>query len=86
MPPDEVPHEITLLDKAFEAAESELSREREELSHRAGSDMGDILGFHQRWLADPKPRKEIAALVETKFYSAAYAISVFMRRYRRRFQ
>jgi phosphoenolpyruvate-protein phosphotransferase (PTS system enzyme I) len=86
VPADEVPHELALLERAFDAAQTELGKEREELSRRAGADMGDILGFHQRWLADPKPRKEIAALIESKPYSAAYAISVFMRRYRRRFQ
>ncbi len=84
--PQQVPHELSLLERAFKAAREEIGPEREQLAARAGAELADIFGFHEHWLADPKPRKEIAALIETKQYSAAYAISVFMRRYRRRFQ
>lgn len=84
--PEQISHEVTLLERAFESARSEIAGEREIFAARAGTELADIFGFHERWLADPKPRREICALVESKFYSAAYAISVFMRRYRRRFQ
>jgi phosphotransferase system enzyme I (PtsI) len=86
VPETQVPHEIQLLDRTFESARAEIASEREQFAARAGTELADIFGFHERWLEDTKPRKEIAALVETKFYSAAYAISIFMRRYRRRFQ
>jgi len=86
VPETQVSHEIQLLDRTFESARAEIAQEREQFAARAGTELADIFGFHERWLEDPKPRKEIAALVETKFYSAAYAISIFMRRYRRRFQ
>lgn len=85
VPQEKVPYEIDLLVRAFEAAQAEIKPEREDLAARAGTELADIFGFHERWLADPKPRQEITALIETKFYSAAYAISLFMRRYRRRF-
>lgn len=86
VPQESVPHEIEIVDRAFESARQEVAEERSRFAERAGNELADIFGFHERWLADPKPRKEITVLVETKQYSAAYAISIFMRRYRRRFQ
>lgn len=83
---NEIAHEMELVNKAFAAAQTELVPEREALAARAGNELADIFGFHERWLADPKPRKEICGLIESRLYSAAYAISVFMRKYRRRFQ
>ena len=81
-----IEHEIAVVREAFESARRELATERSEFAHRAGNDLADIFGFHERWLADPKPLKEIEELIREKCYSAPYAISVFMRRYRRRFQ
>lgn len=86
VPADYTAHEVQLVEKAFAAAQAEVGGERERFAERAGSDLADIFGFHERWLGDEKPRKEIADLIRDKEYSAAYAISVFMRRYRRRFQ
>lgn len=86
VPSDAVQSEIALVDRAFESARIEVSAERTRFAERAGNELADIFGFHERWLADPKPRREIALLIESKQYSAPYAISIFMRRYRRRFQ
>ncbi len=86
VPAEQIADELALLDRAFSSAHAEIGPEREQFAARAGTELADIFGFHERWLADPKPRKEIAALIQTKGYSAAYAISVFMRKYRRRFQ
>ncbi|MFQ5428921.1 MAG: phosphoenolpyruvate--protein phosphotransferase [Phycisphaerae bacterium] len=86
VPPHQVAHELAVLGKAFQSARTAIAEERERFALRAGNELADIFGFHERWLADPKPKNEIASLVESKSYSAAYAISVFMRRYRRRFQ
>jgi len=86
VPTDLVPNECAMLDRSFESARSEIAKERERFAERAGTELADIFGYHERWLEDPKPRKEIAALIESKQYSAAYAISIFMRRYRRRFE
>ncbi|MBX3396238.1 MAG: phosphoenolpyruvate--protein phosphotransferase [Phycisphaerae bacterium] len=86
VPPDAIQSEIALVDRAFEAARVEVSAERTRFAERAGNELADIFGFHERWLADPKPRREISLLIESKQYSAPYAISIFMRRYRRRFQ
>jgi phosphoenolpyruvate-protein phosphotransferase (PTS system enzyme I) len=86
VPEGQVSGEVVVLSRAFDSARTEVAGEREQFAARAGTEIADIFGFHERWLADPKPLKEIAALIETKYYSAAYAVSVFMRRYRRRFQ
>lgn len=86
VPAREMQHEMSLLQRAFAAACAEVAAEREQFAARAGAELADIFGFHERWLSDDKPQKEIGTLIETKFYSAAYAVSVFMRRYRRRFQ
>lgn len=83
---EEIPAEIHLVERAFNAAREEVAKEREQFAARAGAELADIFGFHEHWLADAKPRKEIAQLIQEKLYSAPYAISVFMRRYRRRFQ
>jgi phosphotransferase system enzyme I (PtsI) len=81
----QVPQEVERVTRAFESARKEIESERVEFAARAGTELADIFGFHERWLADPKPLREIISLIETKSYSAAYAVSVFMRRYRRRF-
>lgn len=86
VPRDQVDHEVSISDRAFESARKEVAGERDQFAARAGTELADIFGFHERWLGDAKPRKEIASLVRSKHYSAAYAISVFMRKYRRRFQ
>ena len=86
VPVDQTEHEVQLVDKAFAAAQIEVGGERERFAERAGNDLADIFGFHERWLGDEKPRNEINELIRDKQYSASYAISVFMRRYRRRFQ
>jgi phosphotransferase system enzyme I (PtsI) len=86
VPQRQIEHELALLERAFESAKSGLATEKQEFATRAGQELADIFGFHERWLADPKARKEIASLIQEKSYSAAYAISVFMRRYRRRIQ
>jgi len=86
VPAAQVQHELEVLTRAFDSATTEVASERDQFAARAGTEIADIFGFHERWLADPKPRREIADLIENKHYSAAYAVSVFMRRYRRRFQ
>ncbi|MCB9854128.1 MAG: phosphoenolpyruvate--protein phosphotransferase [Phycisphaerales bacterium] len=86
VPRDQIDHEVSVSDRAFESARKEVAAEREQFAARAGTELADIFGFHERWLGDVKPRKEIASLIRSKHYSAAYAISVFMRKYRRRFQ
>jgi phosphotransferase system enzyme I (PtsI) len=86
VPAHQVSHEVEVLTKVFEDARAEVAGEREQFAARAGTELADIFGFHERWLSDAKPCKEIAELIEGKHYSAAYAVSVFMRRYRRRFQ
>lgn len=86
VPQEQISHELELVEKGFTAAREDVAAEREKFASRAGGELADIFGFHEHWLADPRPRKEIGGMVESKLYSAAYAISVFMRRYRRRFQ
>lgn len=85
LPAEQLEHELEMVERAFEAARAEVAAERVVVAERAGSELADIFGFHERWLADSKPRHEVAELIRQKNYSAAYAISLFMRRYRRRF-
>lgn len=85
LPAAQLEHEAALVDRTFEAARIEVGAERDAVADRAGTELADIFGFHERWLADAKPRNEVRQLIHEKSYSAAYAISVFMRRYRRRF-
>ncbi len=85
LPPEQLEHELASVERAFEAARAEVAAERTAVADRAGTELADIFGFHERWLADPKPRAEVTQLIREKNFSAAYAISVFMRRYRRRF-
>ena len=82
---ESIQDELDTVHRSFDMAKTDVAKEREQFASRAGSELADIFGFHEHWLADPKPRHEICALIEQKRYSAAYAISVFMRRYRRRF-
>ena len=66
VPRDQIDHEISVSDRAFESARKEVASEREQFASRAGSDLADIFGFHERWLGDVKPRKEIAALIRRR--------------------
>jgi phosphotransferase system enzyme I (PtsI) len=86
VPPQQIPQEIALVDEIFQSARNEIGQEREQFAARAGTELADIFGFHESWLGDPKPRKEIAVLIETNAFGAPYAISTFMRSYRKRFE
>src|SRR5262245_7550856 len=82
----QIPQEIAAVDEIFKSARRQIGEEREQFAARAGTELADIFGFHETWLGDPKPRKEIAALIQNNSYSAPYAISTFMKAYRKRFE
>ena len=63
---DQVAGELALLERTFDLAKTEVGAEREQFAARAGSELADIFGFHEHWLADTKPRQEIASLIENK--------------------
>lgn len=87
VPASQVDHEQQLALKAFEAAVRELGQERHQTSARMGAQVvGDILAGHEAMLKDANFRKQVHDLIAEKRYGAAFAISVVMLRYRRKFE
>ncbi len=87
VPAGQVDHEQELARRAFDAAAVEIQEERHQARARIGGDViADILGGHEALLCDPKLRSEVAQVIADRRYSAAYAISLVMLRYQRRFE
>ncbi len=76
-------HEI--LKQALEASIHEIKAQKEQLSDHLGRDAADIFSWHVGVLQADQLHKQIAALIEENHFSAAYATSIVMRTYQRRF-
>ena len=77
--------ELGALDRALEAAVSELQRQCDELAARSGKDAAEVFRWHIGVLQDRRLRGDIEALLRKKRSSAAYATSTVMRNQQRRF-
>jgi phosphotransferase system enzyme I (PtsI) len=82
---DSVEPQCAIIDRAIEASIRELVAQRSELHGQLGQDAGDIFNWHVGVIEAPHLREQIKGLVRDKLYAAAYATSVVMRTYQRRF-
>jgi len=82
---EEVDEQCAVLECAIDASIAELTVQKDELRTHLGSDAADIFDWHVGVLAAPQLRAQIKSLIEKSHFSAAYASSVVMRNYQRRF-
>jgi phosphotransferase system enzyme I (PtsI) len=84
--PDQVEAEQARVNHAFETSLAELATLRNQMGERFGQDTGAIFDFHVSVLKHGKLRQQILDTVAQRKYSAAYAVSVVMQGYQRRWR
>ncbi len=82
---EDVDVQCAILERAIDASIKELDLQKEQLSGQLGDDAADIFNWHMGVLAAPQLRDQIKELVTSSTFSAAYATSLVMRNYQRRF-
>ncbi|MCB9849536.1 MAG: phosphoenolpyruvate--protein phosphotransferase [Phycisphaerales bacterium] len=82
---EEVDEQCDIIVRAFAASIEELTAQRTELHGHVGQDAADIFNWHLGVLQAPQIREQITELIREKRYAAAYATSIVMRTYQRRF-
>jgi len=83
---DAVDDELERMEKAFETAAVEISRNRDAVSEQLGTQYGAIFEAHLQMLSDPRLRGELEQMVRQRHYSPEYAVSRVLRRYAKVFQ
>jgi phosphotransferase system enzyme I (PtsI) len=78
--------QCAIIDRAFATSIEELIVQRDELHGQLGQDAGDIFNWHVGVLKSPQISEQIKELIRNKNHAAAYATSIVMRTYQRRFQ
>ncbi len=84
--PADVEHQAEILERAFAASVAELDRQRDGWSNELGQHTADIFNWHLGVLSTPQLRTQIKGLIQESRFSAAYATSLAMRRFQRRFK
>jgi len=84
--PEQVAAEQERVRRAFETSLLELAALRDEMASKFGQDTGAIFDFHVSVLKHGKLRQQILDTIEERKYSAAYAVSVVMQGYQRRWR
>jgi phosphotransferase system enzyme I (PtsI) len=81
-----VAQELRTLDAALEASRQEVSELRTALSRKMGHQTSAIFEFHEKFIADPKLRSNVAAQIEKDLCTAAYAFSHELNRQQKAFR
>jgi phosphotransferase system enzyme I (PtsI) len=84
--PAQVAQELRTLDAALEASRQEVSELRTALSRKMGHQTSAIFEFHEKFIADPKLRSNVAAQIEKDLCTAAYAFSHELNRQQKAFR
>src|SRR5262245_22296989 len=79
--PEDGPAEIERLGKAIAQAVVDIQKLRDEVTTRAGKEIGAIFDFHLGILKDRSLLKKIVDEINNNHTSAEYAVSVVMRGY-----
>lgn len=82
---EEAEAQLEVLDQAIAKSVEELREQMEQVAGELGHDAGDVFSWHIGVLQDRKIRKSVETLVRDRRYAAAYAVSMVMRNYQRRF-
>jgi phosphotransferase system enzyme I (PtsI) len=83
--PSDVPHELDLLHKAIVGSIAEINQLRAQVAQKHGEETARIFDFHLGILNDPMVRQRMEQTLAEQNYSAAYAVSMEMRRHVRDF-
>jgi phosphoenolpyruvate-protein phosphotransferase (PTS system enzyme I) len=83
--PDEIEREIEHLDHALESSIEELTQQSDWLNKNLGQDAANVFTWHVGVLKDQRLHENVENLIREQSASAAYATSVVMRNYQRRF-
>ncbi|HEY3789296.1 MAG TPA: phosphoenolpyruvate--protein phosphotransferase, partial [Urbifossiella sp.] len=84
--PEQIPEESARLSRALIEAAANARDTRQRIAIRLGQDIGNIFGAQQSAFEDGSFRLRIEHLIETKNYSAEYAVSRGIREYVKRFE
>lgn len=85
VPADQIKGELERLETGFAKSIEELGTQRDWLNINLGREAANVFEWHIGVLNDERLRKNIESLIRDKNSSAAYATSVVMRSYQRRF-
>jgi phosphoenolpyruvate-protein phosphotransferase (PTS system enzyme I) len=83
---DAVDDEMERLDKAVQAAATEIAGHREAVTNELGQQYGAIFEAHLQMLQDARLRSELEDMIRHRHYSPEYAVSRTLRRYAQVFQ
>ena len=86
LPRDAVEEELLRLEKAFQASEGEVERNRKHVSEQLGDEYAAIFSAHLQMLRDQRLHDEIEEMIRVRHYSPEYAVSRALRRYAKVFQ
>ena len=75
VPPEQVPEESARLTQALSEAANNARDTRQRIAVRLGQDIGNIFGAQQTAFEDDTFRVRIEHLIQTRNYSAEYAVS-----------
>lgn len=84
--PEGIERQTEILASAFAASVEELTQQRDGWFSELGQQTADIFNWHVGVLSTPQLQTQIRELIENSRFSAAYATSLAMRRFQRRFQ
>lgn len=85
VPANQMDAELRCLEQGFEASVAEVVALRDAMARQLGPDIAAIFDFHHGVLSQPRLREQIAALIQERHYSAAYAAREVLQSYQRRF-
>mgnify|MGYP005838201555 CR=1 FL=1 len=83
---EQVSEEQDRVKKAFDVSLGELAALRNQMAEKFGVDTGAIFDFHISVLKHGKLRQQVLDTIQERKYSAAYAVSVVMQGYQRRWR
>ena len=86
LPRDAVEEELLRLEKAFQASEGEVERNRKHVSEQLGDEYAAIFSAHLQMLRDQRLHDESEEMIRVRHYSPEYAVSRALRRYAKVFQ
>jgi len=83
--PSDTPNEVEFLHKAIEGSITEITQLREQFAAKHGEETARIFDFHLAILTDQQVRRRMEQAIMEQAFSAAYAVSLEMRRHVRDF-
>ncbi|MBY0395929.1 MAG: phosphoenolpyruvate--protein phosphotransferase, partial [Thermoleophilia bacterium] len=86
VPPDQVPGEIERLGRALAETAAAARDDRERMTARLGTALGNIYAAQQSMLEDRAVRKQIEERIRAESYSAEYAVSRVIRDFVKRLE